>query len=195
MSRSFLLALVSFAAGLLIPSPSSRAADLSLVVSIAEQRLYVFDETGHKLNSYRVSTSQFGIGDERNSYTTPTGQLEIAGKIGAGAEPGAVFHHCRRTGEIVPVNAEGRDPIVTRILPLRGLEKQNAKALPRGIYIHGTPDERHIGRPVSYGCIRMRSRDVVELFDLVQKGTRVEITNERVGGLFGGVVRPPTDRG
>lgn len=196
MSLILPLTLILSAVALLTASPVAGAAEeLSLVVSIADQRLYVFDEAGHKLNSYRVSTSQFGIGDTHNSYTTPTGQLEIAGKIGAGAEPGAVFHHCRRTGEICPVNAKDRDPIVTRILPLRGLERQNAHALPRGIYIHGTPDERNIGRPVSWGCIRMKSRDVVELFEIVQKGTRVEITNERVGGLFGGVVRPPADRG
>ena len=175
--------------------PAIAGESPTVVVSVPEQKMYVFDENGRKITSYRVSTSKFGLGDSRESYATPTGQLEIAAKIGHGAEPGSVFHGCRQTGEICPPNAPGRDPIVTRILRLRGLESQNARALSRGIYIHGTPDERHIGRPVSYGCIRMRSRDVVELFDLVQKGTRVEITNERVGGLFGGVVRPPTDRG
>ena len=190
------LALIAFSLQLFIPAVSARAAEnISVVVSIAEQRLYVFDDEGHRLNSYRVSTSQFGIGDARNSYATPTGQLEIAGKIGAGATPGAVFHHCRSTGEICPVNARGRDPIVTRVLPLRGLERQNARALPRGIFIHGTPDERDIGRPVSWGCIRMKSRDVMDLFDLVQKGTKVEITNDRVGGLFGGLARSPAARG
>ena len=192
--RTLLASLLSLQTFLLFQSALA-AENPTLVVSIPEQRLYVFDEAGHKLNSYRISTSQFGIGDTRNSYTTPTGQLEIAGKIGAGAELGSVFHGCRRTGEICPPNAPGRDPIVTRILPLRGLEPQNAKALPRGIYIHGTPDERNIGRPASYGCIRMKSRDVMELFEIVQKGTRVEITTDRVGGLFGGVVRPPADRG
>ncbi|MEO6750160.1 MAG: L,D-transpeptidase, partial [Chthoniobacteraceae bacterium] len=114
--------------------------------------------------------------------------------IGHGAEPGAVFHGCRQTGEICPPNAPGRDPIVTRILRLRGLEAQNAHALSRGIYIHGTPDERHIGRPASYGCIRMKSRDVLELFEQVRPGTRVEITTDRVGGLFGNASRPVADR-
>jgi lipoprotein-anchoring transpeptidase ErfK/SrfK len=178
-----------------IARPACAADDISIVVSIADQRMYVFDDAGQKRNAYRISTSQFGVGDNRNSYATPTGQLEIAGKIGTGAATGAVFKHCRYTGEVCPVNAKGRDPIVTRVLPLRGLEKQNARAHSRGIYIHGTPDERHLGRPVSWGCIRMRSQDVIELFDLVHKGTKVEITTERVGGLFGNVVRPPADRG
>jgi hypothetical protein len=174
---------------------SALAADpASLVVSVPEQKLYVFDADGHKISSYRVSTSKFGIGDTRSSYTTPTGQLEVASKIGHGVEPGTVFRHCRPTGEICPPNAPGRDPIVTRVLCLRGLERQNAHALSRGIFIHGTPDERHIGRPASYGCIRMKSRDVVELFEQVRPGTRVEITTDRVGGLFGNVSRPSQDR-
>jgi lipoprotein-anchoring transpeptidase ErfK/SrfK len=81
------------------------------------------------------------------------------------------------TGEILPPNAPGRDPIVTRILWLRGLEKSNAHAHDRNIYIHGTPEERFIGRPASYGCIRMRSADVAQLFNAVPVGTRIEVAN------------------
>jgi hypothetical protein len=170
------------------------AENPTIIVSVPEQKLYVFDENGHKVAAYRVSTSKYGIGDTRSSYATPTGQLEIASKIGHGAESGTVFHHCRPTREICPPNAPGRDPIVTRILCLRGLEPQNAHALSRGIFIHGTPEERNIGRPASYGCIRMKSRDVLELFEQVRAGTRVEITTERVGGLFGNATRVVADR-
>ena len=66
----------------------------------------------------------------------------------------------------------GRDPIVTRILWLRGREPQNANAYGRFIYIHGTPEERNIGRPASYGCVRMRSRDVIQLYDTSAVGAR-----------------------
>ena len=178
------------------PSSIAPATDTSsIVISVAEQKLYLFNGDGHKVASYRVSTSKFGIGDDRSSYATPTGQFEIADKIGHEAEPGTVFRHCRPTGEICRVNAPERDPIVTRILPLRGLEKHNAQALSRGIYIHGTPEERNIGRPVSYGCIRMKSRDVVELFDRVQRGTRVEVTTDRVSGLFGNITHNVPARG
>jgi hypothetical protein len=104
--------------------------------------------------------------------------MEIAGKIGDRAPMGAVFHNRHMTGEILRPNASGRDPIVTRILWLRGLEAQNANAFTRNIYIHGTPVERLIGRPASFGCIRMRSKDVVELFDLMPVGARVEISKE-----------------
>ena len=192
--RLLLASLLSLQAFVVL-QPAIAGESPTVVVSVPEQKMYVFDENGRKITSYRVSTSKFGLGDSRESYATPTGQLEIAAKIGHGAEPGSVFHGCRQTGEICPLNAPGRDPIVTRILRLRGLESQNARALSRGIYIHGTPDERHIGRPASYGCIRMKSRDVVELFEQVRPGTRVEITTDRVGGLFGNATRAVADRG
>jgi hypothetical protein len=106
--------------------------------------------------------------------------MEIASKIGANAPMGAVFKSRRRTGEILPPNAAGRDPIVTRILWLRGLEKGNARAYSRNIYIHGTPVEKLVGRPVSYGCIRMRSRDVASLFGAVNVHTKVAVLNTRL---------------
>ena len=88
-----------------------------------------------------------------------------------------VFKDRRRTGEIVSEDSPGRDPIVSRILWLKGKEPQNANAYGRYIYIHGTPEERNIGLPVSYGCIRMRSRDVIELYDTVGKGALVTIVD------------------
>jgi lipoprotein-anchoring transpeptidase ErfK/SrfK len=78
---------------------------------------------------------------------------------------------------VLQPNAPGRDPIVTRILRLRGLQASNARAYARGIFIHGTPQEYQIGQPASYGCIRMRSRDMMQVFDEVAVGTRVQIIN------------------
>ncbi len=184
---------------LITAAPFAGAAEVgSVVISVPEQRMYLFDCDGEKLTAYRVSTSQYGTGDSSGSYATPLGQLAVAAKIGDGAPVGTVFKGCNRTGEICKVNARGRDPIVTRIIHLRGLEKGNSGAFGRRIYIHGTPDERHIGLPVSYGCIRMRSRDVIDLFDAIGIGTRVEITDQRVGaGLFAKTTRqlPPVAAG
>jgi lipoprotein-anchoring transpeptidase ErfK/SrfK len=45
----------------------------------------------------------------------------------------------------------------------------------RYIYIHGTPDSARMGKPCSIGCIRMRNRDIIELFDQVAPGTPVDI--------------------
>ena len=89
----------------------------------------------------------------------------------------SVFKGRRLTGEILPPNVPGRDPIVTRILQLRGLQSCNTKAFDRGIYIHGTTEESNIGRPASFGCIRMRSRDVLRVFDETPVGAKVEILN------------------
>jgi L,D-transpeptidase catalytic domain len=105
----------------------------------------------------------------------PLGHLEIAKKIGAGAPAGSVFKSRKPTGEILAPDAPGRDPIVTRILWLKGLDTQNADAFQRYIYIHGTPEERNIGKPASFGCIRMRSADIIRLFATVGVGAKVEV--------------------
>src|SRR5207248_3259335 len=102
---------------------------------------------------------------------------ETAEKIGDNAPLGAVFKDRTRTGEIVAPNSPGRDPIVTRILWLRGREAQNANAFGRYIYIHGTPEERVIGRPASYGCIRMRSSDIIQLYNIVGVGAAVTVVD------------------
>ena len=152
----------------------------SVVVSVPDQTLALIND-GVVVARYPVSTSKFGLGDSSGSYATPLGSLAVASKIGANAPLGAVFKSRAMTGEILKPNAPGRDPIVTRILWLRGLEKQNARAYSRAIYIHGTPEERLIGRPASYGCIRMRSSDITQLFAAIPVGTRIEVANARLG--------------
>lgn len=160
-------------------SPVPVMATPSIVVSVPDQTLALIND-GVVIARYPVSTSKFGLGDRSGTYATPLGALAVASKIGANAPLGTVFKNRRPTGEILPPNAPGRDPIVTRILWLRGLEKSNAHAFDRKIYIHGTPEERLIGRPASYGCIRMRSRDVAQLFNAVPVGTRIEVANIRL---------------
>jgi lipoprotein-anchoring transpeptidase ErfK/SrfK len=154
--------------------------DICAVVSVADQKIAVV-ENGYTLAKFPVSTSRYGVGDSFNSYATPLGTMEVAGKIGAGAPMGAVFKNRRMTGEILRPNSPGRDPIVTRILWLRGLEGRNENAFSRNIYIHGTPVERLIGRPASYGCIRMRSKDVVDLFNMMPVGAMVKVAREPLG--------------
>src|SRR3954467_665085 len=173
----FAVSLLCLAAAVL--TPTRAIAEPSIVVSVPEQTLAVVDG-GVVRERYKVSTSKFGLGDNTNSYATPLGSLEIASKIGGNAAMGTVFKSRRPTGEILRPNAPGRDPIVTRILWLRGLERGNSRAYSRGIYIHGTPVENQIGRPVSYGCIRMRSNDVTRLFNSVRVGTKIEISNSRL---------------
>src|SRR5438067_7521518 len=157
-----------------------------VVISVKDQKLALLDR--EKLVAiYPVSTSKYGLGDWRGSFRTPLGELEIAQKVGDGMPPGTVFRDRRRTGEIVLPNAPGRDPIVSRIIWLRGREPQNANAFGRDIYIHGTPEERNLGLPVSYGCVRMSSDDVIKLYDMVGPGAQVSIVDAPLAGVVPGL--------
>jgi lipoprotein-anchoring transpeptidase ErfK/SrfK len=169
--RPYLLLLALFLSSCATPDTRHH-----IVISTREQKLAVLDG-GTLMAIYPVSTSKFGLGDLPGSSFTPLGELEIAKKIGGNAPPGAVFKDRRRTGEIVLPDSPGRDPIVTRILWLRGRETQNGNAFARTIYIHGTPEERNIGLPASYGCIRMRSSDIIQLYVIVGAGAAVTIVD------------------
>jgi hypothetical protein len=159
-------------------------------VSVPDQKMLVFEQ-GVEIARYDCSTSKFGLGDRPGSYATPLGTMQVAQKIGGGQPSGMKFKSRRPTGEIVRPNSPGRDPIVTRILWLRGLEAKNRRAYGRGIYIHGTAEEFTIGTPASYGCIRMRSRDVIALYNKIEVGARVEVTTNRFpAGLARGTTDP-----
>ena len=157
-----------------------------IVISTREQKLALLDR-GNLMAIYPVSTSKFGLGDWPGSSCTPLGELEVAQKIGDRAPSGAVFKDRRCTGEIVAPDSPGRDPIVTRILWLRGRDPQNAHAYTRMIYIHGTPEERNIGFPASYGCIRMRSSDIINLYEIVGRSAQVTIIDESLAVVVPGL--------
>lgn len=153
-----------------------------VIISVRDQKLMLL-QNGAKVATYPVSTSKFGLGDAWGRMTTPVGYLAVAQKIGDHAPTGAVFRNRRFTGEILPPNAPGRDPVITRIIWLRGLESQNAHAFSRCIYIHGTPEEKLIGRPASYGCIRMKSSDVTSLYSQLPLGALVQIVPDKLPRL------------
>lgn len=178
MDHLFLLR-ITLAVGLLGTfQPRLNAAtidsSLTVVVSVAEQRLALVED-GVITKKFPISTSKFGLGDGPNSYKTPLGRLRVCVKLGDDLPIGAVFKRRNFSGEVIPRNARGRDPIVTRILWLEGIEPSNKNARTRCIYIHGTPQERMIGTASSFGCVRMRSADVIEVFDAVPIGTTVTI--------------------
>ncbi|MDQ2824570.1 MAG: L,D-transpeptidase [Verrucomicrobiota bacterium] len=175
--------LLVFFAFVSLACPLSAATQIQIpnrvIISVREQKLMLL-LNGAKVATYPVSTSKFGLGDACGRMTTPLGYLQVAQKIGDHAPPGAVFHNRRFTGEILPPNAPGRDPVITRIIWLRGLETQNAHAFGRCIYIHGTPEEKTIGRPASYGCIRMKSNDIAALYNQLPLGALVQIVSDRL---------------
>ncbi|HEV7404367.1 MAG TPA: L,D-transpeptidase family protein [Chthoniobacteraceae bacterium] len=161
------------------------------IVSVADQKIAVVRD-GQVVAKYPISTSRFGVGDASGSYKTPLGKLKVCEKLGDRLPSGAVIKHRQATGEVISVNAPGRDPIVTRILWLDGQEPGNARAKDRSIYIHGTPEEKLIGRPASYGCIRMRSQDVIALYNELGVGSTVSIVPDKLPKLANYTPPKPT---
>ncbi len=162
-----------------VPAPQPPPVVNEVVVSVKEQKLMLL-QNGAKVTTYPISTSKFGLGDGFGKMTTPIGAMAVAQKIGDHAPFGAVFHNRRFTGEILKPNAPGRDPITTRIIWLRGLEPATAHAFARCIYIHGTAEERTIGRPASYGCIRMKASDVASLYSQLPIGAVVKVVPDKL---------------
>lgn len=152
-------------------------------VSVKTQTLKLW--RGHRVEkTYLISTAQKGVGQAKGSNQTPLGKHIIRAKIGGGRPLNSVFVARRPTGEIyTPELAKSnpkRDWILTRILWLSGCEKGRNRlgsvdTMQRYIYIHATPDSEPMGQALSHGCVRMRNQDMLELFDLVSVGTRVNI--------------------
>jgi len=156
---------------------------LVIQVDIAAQTL-ALEGGGHTLWHRSVATARNGPGERNGSQCTPRGWHRVRAKIGAGCPVGTVFVGRRPTGELYsPALREQfprRDWILTRILWLSGLEPGHNRfgevdTMRRYIYIHGCPDEDPMGVPSSHGCIKMRNRDIIELFERVPVGTRVII--------------------
>ena len=155
-------------------------------IDIPTQSLWLFDRVGVPIRRYIVSTARNGSGEQRGSFCTPRGRHVIRARIGAGAPLNTVFVRRRPTGELwspeLAQQSAGRDWILTRILWLSGCEGGfnrlgEVDTMRRFIYLHGSPDTAEMGTPGSIGCVRMRNRDIVELFDLVTVGTPVEIVD------------------
>jgi len=154
-----------------------------ILVDLDRQTL-ILREGDRVLRRYATSTARNGPGERMGSECTPRGLHRIRIKIGDGLPENTVFRGRRPTGEIyspqLAAQHSNRDWILTRILWLTGCEPGRNRGgecdtLRRYIYIHGSPDDTPMGVPGSHGCIRMRNRDLVELFGLVEAGTAVEI--------------------
>ena len=159
-------------------------ASNTIEVDVPTQTLTLKDSQGRILMQTQVSTARNGVGEEAGSEKTPRGAHYIRAKIGAGLPPNSVLISRRPTNEIYSPQLRSafpnRDWILTRILWLCGLERGKNRlgkvdTMQRYIYIHGCPDENPMGVPSSRGCVKMRNRDLIELFDRVVPGTRVII--------------------
>ena len=154
-----------------------------IIVDISEQRLYLYNND-NLVQSFPVSTSKYGEGQIENSFKTPLGLHEIKEKIGDKAPINTIFTARVNTNKVAEIQINPNDTeddfVTSRILWLDGLENGinrgvGVDSYGRYIYIHGTHEEGLIGQKASHGCIRMFNNDVIELFDMVSEGTKVQI--------------------
>ena len=143
-------------------------------ISLDEQTLTVF-KNSEPVRWFNVSSSAKGTGFKNDSYRTPTGNFRIAEMIGQGLPPRTIFRQRVPVGIWDDADPATEDLILSRILWLDGLDKQNANTVHRYIYIHGTNHSELLGSPASHGCIRMDPFEITELFSLVNRETEVEI--------------------
>jgi len=157
---------------------------MRIEVRIDLQRLDIIDNNQEIVRSFQISSAKNGAGQDQGSFCTPLGKHVIRAKIGESQPINTVFIRRRPTGEIYSPSLgkkyPNRDWILTRILWLSGCEPGfnrlgTVDTMRRYIYIHGSPDSIDIGKPGSIGCIRMLNTDLLELFDLADVGTEVNI--------------------
>ncbi len=136
-----------------------------VIVSVPDRKLAVLED-GRVLRVFRVA-----VGAKVSN--SPTGEFEIINRV---VNP-AYYH----PGTVI---APGKDnPVGTRWI---GLNK-------KGYGIHGTNEPWSIGKAASHGCIRLRNRDVEQLFTILRVGDTVEIHGERdqqTAAIFGGEFEP-----
>jgi lipoprotein-anchoring transpeptidase ErfK/SrfK len=126
-----------------------------IVISIRDRKLALIE------NGRVVRVFPTAVGAERTP--SPAGSYRIVQRV---SNP-----TWYTKGRIVPPGKA--NPLGTRWLGLSA----------KGYGIHGTNNPASIGNNVSHGCIRMRNRDVEQLFDLVAVGDPVELYTERTPDL------------
>lgn len=137
-----------------------------IVVSIPGRKLALLED-GRVVQIYRIAV---GATDS----PSPSGRFTIVQRI-----PQPTYY---APGIVAPPGPE--NPLGTRWI---GLSLKS-------FGIHGTNQPRSIGRRASHGCVRMRNRDVEELFERVRVGDPVELIAERseeVARIFGGPAAAP----
>ncbi len=144
----------------------------AFLVSVPEQTAVLIardDNSIFKLvAAYTISTSRFGVGQQRDSRRTPLGLHRVAKKFGDSLPPGAIFRGRKVTGQLTLENPHA--DIAHRILWLDGLEMGHNQggevdSYLRYIYIHGVGDESSLGRPATQGCIHVAADDLLPLYD------------------------------
>jgi L,D-transpeptidase ErfK/SrfK len=144
-------------------SNDSARAPWTVLVSIPDRKLVVL------VNGIVVAGFPISVGADRSP--SPIGEFTIMNRV---SNP--IYYH-----EGVMIPAGRGNPVGTRWV---GLSR-------KGYGIHGTNAPKSIGRAVSHGCIRLRNRDMEQLFGMLHVGDVVKIRGERdeqIAEIFGGEV-------
>lgn len=154
-----------------------------MYISLKHQQLFLI-KNDSTIKKYPISTSKKGIGNQEDSFQTPHGLHTIKRKIGSEVPYGGILESREFKGEIATIittkTKAPKDYVTSRIMWLQGEDiginkGRKVDSYNRYIYIHGTPEEGYIGEPASHGCIRMKNKDVIELYNLVDEGTPIFI--------------------
>ena len=154
-----------------------------LFISIENQEMHHI-KNGKVIKTYSISSSSYGIGNKSGSNKTPVGLHRVASKFGSKTPTNGIMKSRVFYGDIATIyndtTKSKTDDITSRIFWLEGLEQDKNKgkgidSYKRYIYIHGTSEEGRLGTPASKGCIRMKNKDVIDLFKIVKVGTLVLI--------------------
>jgi L,D-transpeptidase ErfK/SrfK len=141
-----------------------------LVISIPDRKIALVED-GRVLKVYPVAVG-------KASTPSPRGTFHIASRV---QHP--TWYQPRKVVGPGPAN-----PLGTRWMGLGY----------KGYGIHGTNMPLSIGKAASHGCIRMRNRDVEDLFNRVEVGDEVELVNEvspELAAAFGENVAEPKATG
>lgn len=144
-TKSWLPALATQKRSPVVPQKNTR-----LVVDLSDRRVYVY-RTNYLQTSYPVAVGQAG-------WETPAGSFQITQM-----DHDPVWQH-PITGNVVAAGPD--NPLGTRWIGFWS-DGQNA------IGFHGTDQEDFVGQAVSHGCLRMRNRDIQQLYEQVDRGTPV----------------------
>jgi lipoprotein-anchoring transpeptidase ErfK/SrfK len=123
-----------------------------LVLKLKERRVYVYQQE-------RVLAA-FPVAIGRKGWETPTGNFKVMQMV-----KNPKWQH-PWNGKVFPPGPNS--PLGERWIGFWTDGKNS-------IGFHGTPNEKLIGQAVSHGCVRMRNKDVKELFERVQIGTPVVV--------------------
>ena len=169
--------------GELVKSKLIKPGTKLLIVWGDNQTLYYTQDGKSLTKSFRVSTGANGFNNQPDNKETPTGLLQIKGKVKA--KEYEVLVGKTPTGEILGPNVDSTRvdntgnrhiaEVLTGLLELDGLEPCNKNTFSRNIYFHGTNKEKFLGTPRSNGCIRVSNSNVQWMLNNIPEGTKVYI--------------------